>query len=245
MKSKHKHELKTNELAEALRHAVDWGRPHARVLGYGAAAVLVLVIVLVVLPAIRGSMAARNPAAEAFEEARSSGQVQPLRDFLLDHPKAGQVPAARLLLAERLLGDVVRGAPASAGEDPRTRAAKLLAEAKDLYMQVAQATPALEPLARAGLALVTVQEGDLDKGRAALQAVITQWPQSLGADKARVNIEALAGYTPVAFSNEPLEEPKPPEAPSGESKAPEAGPAESPKPAPAPGGQPPAPAPKG
>ncbi|MBM4019521.1 MAG: hypothetical protein FJ288_14585 [Planctomycetes bacterium] len=217
MKSKHRHELRTNELADAIGRAIEWGRPHGRVIGYAAAGVLVLVVVLVVLPAIRGSAAARNPSAEAFQEARLSGQVQPLRNFLVDFPKAEQAPAAGLLLAGRLVDEVVRGLSAAGGEDSQTKAAKLLAEAKDLYTQAAL-SPALEPLAQTGLALVTVQEGDLDKGRAALQEVITKWPQSLGAEKARASLEALAGYKPVVFSSEPLEEPKPPEAKPAEAK---------------------------
>jgi predicted Zn-dependent protease len=105
------------------------------------------------------------------------------------------------------------------GEDSKAKAVSLIAEAKELYGQVAQSSPALEPLARVGLALATIQEGDLDKGRAALEEVTKKWPQSIGAEKARVNIEALAGYKPAQFSNEALDEPKP-EANPEEGKAP-------------------------
>jgi hypothetical protein len=214
MKSKHKHELQTNELAAALGRAIEWAKPNSRMISYGAAAVLALLIVLVIWPAIRGNAAARNPAAEAFAEALASGQVQPVRDFLTDYPKAEQLPTARLILADRLLADVVRGAAASAGEDPKAKAAKLLVEARDLYAQVAQSTSDHAPLARAGLALVTIQEGDLDKGLAALKEVVEKDPQSLGAQKAKANLEALAGYKPIEFSDEPIEEPKPPAEPA-------------------------------
>ena len=244
MKSKHKHELQTNELADALGRMIEWGKPHARLFGYGAAAVLALIIVLVVLPAIKGAAGGHDPAGEAFAQALISGQVQDVRNFLTDYPKAEQVPVARLLLADRLVEDVVRGTLMAPGEDPQAKAAKLLAEAKDLYTQVAQASPEREPLARAGLALIVIQEGDVDKGLLALKEVAEKWPQSLGAQKARANIEALANYKPIEFSNEPLEEPKPPEAKPAETPAPEAKspaatppeakPAETPKPAPAP-----------
>ena len=243
MKSKHKHELQTNELADALGRLIEWSKPHSRMISYGAAAVLALVIVLVVWPAIRGNAPARNPAAEAFTEALESGQVQAVRDFLSDYPKAEQVTAARLLLADRLLAEVVRGLRGAPGEDSKARAAKFLAEAKDLYTQVAQQAPDCEPMARAGLALVTIQEGDLDKGLAALKEVTEKWPGSLGAQKAKANLEALAGYKPIEFSNEPLEEPKPPEEKPAETKAPEPKAPEAPKPAEAKPAEAPKPAP--
>ena len=234
MKSKHKHELQTNELAAYIARIIEWGRPHARLLSYGGAGVLVLIIALVVLPAIKGGAAGRNPAVEAFSEALASGQVQPVRDFLAGYPTSDQAPAAKLILADHLLAEAVRGAQAAPGEDAKANAAKLLAEAKDLYTQIAQSPSAHESLARTGLAMVMIQEGDLDKGLAALKEVTEKWPQELGAQKAKANLEALAGYKPVEFSNEPLEEPKPPaEAKPPEVKPAEAAPAEAPKPAPA------------
>jgi hypothetical protein len=233
MKSKHKHELQTNELAAHLARIIEWGRPHARLLSYGAAGVLVLIIALIVLPAIKGGAAGHNPAVEAFSEALASGQVQPVRDFLVDHPTGEQAAVAKLILAERLLAEAVHGAQATPGEDAKAKAAKLLAEAKDLYTQIAQSSPARESLARTGLALVMIQEGDLDKGLAALKEIADKWAGSLGAQKAKANIEALAGYKPVEFSDEPLEEPKPPEAKPAETPAPGAKPAETPQPVPA------------
>jgi outer membrane biosynthesis protein TonB len=85
-------------------------------------------------------------------------------------------------------------------------------------------------MARAGLALVAIQEGDLDKGLAALKEVTEKWPGSLGAVKAKATLESLAGYKPIEFSNEPLEEPKPPEEKPAETKPPEAKVPETPKP---------------
>jgi hypothetical protein len=207
MKSTRKHELQTNELADAIGNIIEKARPHAQAIGYGVLAVVVLVLILVILPGIRGRSSGQNAAVETFALAQASGQVQPLRDFIKDYPDSGQAPAARLLLAERNLAEVVRGGQGPKGEDAKAKAAGLLAEAKELYTQVAEKSPTLEPLARAGLAIIAIQEGDLDKGRAQLQEVVTKWPQSLGADKAKVNLEALAAYKPVPFSNEPIEEP--------------------------------------
>jgi hypothetical protein len=60
--------------------------------------------------------------------------------------------------------------------------------------------------------MVTIQEGDVEKGRAALQTVLERWPNTIGAEKAKANIAALASYKPVEFSSEPVEEEKPPAA---------------------------------
>ena len=153
MKSTRKHELQTNELADAIWHLIERARPHAQVIGYGVLGVLVLILVMVVLPTFRSSAAGRNPAADAFAEAQTSGQIQPLRDFLKDYPEAPQAPAARLLLADRDLAEVVRGIQAGPGEDTKAKAASLLTEAKDFYTQLAaSSSPVMEPLARAGLA---------------------------------------------------------------------------------------------
>jgi predicted negative regulator of RcsB-dependent stress response len=223
MKSTRKHELQTNELADALWHYYEQIKPHGQLIGYVALGVIVLVLILVVLPTFRSSQG--SAAEAAFVEAMGSHQPDPLRNFLKQYPTAEQAATAKLLLADRLLSEAVRATP-SPGEDLKAKAAKLIDEAKELYGQVAQSSKAFEPLARTGLAMVTIQEGNLDAGRKALEEVVAKWPQSIGAEKAKANLEALAGYKPEPFSNEPLEEPKPSAAP-GETKAPEASKAET------------------
>lgn len=238
MKSKHRHELETNELADTLNRWYEWAKPHANTISYGVLAVVALVLIVVILPSIRGNPDAA--VADAFAAAQTEGKAQPLRDFLKDHPQARQVPAARLLLAHRLLGEVVRGVETVAGEDPKFKTATLLAEASDLYTQVAQSSSAFEPLARVGLALLAIQQGDLDQGRAALQEITQKYPNTPAAEKARAHMEALAGYRPMVFSDEPLEEPKKEETPAGGNPAGTPAPAEAPQAAPAPAESPPA-----
>ncbi len=200
MKSSHKHELQTNELADALGRAIIWAKPHGGTIAMVAAGVIVVVFVLVVLPVLRGG--AGHGASAEFAVARNAGDAQTLRDFLDDYPNAPQAPTARLLLADRLLREAVSKTKPDGD---------LLVEARKRYAEVDASSELLRPLAKVGLALVTVQEGDLDKGRAGLQEVVSTWPQSVGAEKARSHIEALAGYKPLVFSNEPLEEPKTPD----------------------------------
>jgi len=219
MKSARKHELQTNELADALGRAITWAKPHAQTIALVAAAVIVVAFVLVILPALRGS--AGEVASAAFALAQNSGQTQPLRNFIEDYPEAPQTPTARLLLADRLLQETV--STSNPTGDP-------LAEARKRYAEVAESSELLRPLARVGLALVTVQEGDLKKGREGLQEVVSKWPQSIGAEKARSHIEALAGYKPLVFSNEPLEEPKEPGAGETEKAKPDEGEGAEPEP---------------
>lgn len=215
MKSTRKHELQTNELADALGHFIEKAKPHAPTIGLAALAVIVLVVALVILPAIRGSTADR--AAAAFSLAQGVGDAQAVRKFVEAYPDSPQAPTARLLLAERLVAEAVSGTGEAKGTDAKP--AELLKEAKEMYGQVATSSEALKPLAEVGLALLTVHEGDIAKGRAALQEVITKWPNSTAAEKARAHVEALAGYVPTPFSDEPLEEPKPPAEGEGATKA--------------------------
>jgi hypothetical protein len=267
MKSTRKHELQTNEWADALGRFIEVAQPHARTIGYIVGAVVVGVLVVTILLSRPG--AAVGLSAEVFFSAQQRGDTQALRDFLKDYPQAAEVPAAKVLLADRIVSDVVRGTGDAAGPEGRAKAPGLLAEAKELNEQAGKASTVLEPLAQVGLALITVQQGDVAKGVEVLNEVVKKWPQSIAADKARAHVEELAAYKPLKFSDEPLEEEKnlepkaggTPEgggkespAPKAEAKPPEAKPAETPKapaakPADAPkapaGEKAPAPAPKG
>ena len=229
MKSSRKHDLQSNELAAALTGVVEKARPHSRLLGYAAVGVAVLFFFLVVLPLLRGR-GSSNPSADAFVMAQGAGGTQALSGFLKEYGSSAQAPAARLLLAERLLTEAVRG-------DVKSNPVALVAEDKDMYTKFAQgSSPEIQPLAKVGLAMVALQDGDMEKGRAGLKEVVEQYPSTLAAAKAGVNLARLAGYKPIEFSNDP------PDAPKAESKtgaAPEAKSAEAPK---APPVAPPAPA---
>jgi hypothetical protein len=208
MKSQRRHDLQTNELADAIGRLVERIRPHAQTVAIAAAAVVVVIVVLVSLPIMQSRAAAE--AAFAFNAAVRSGGPEALRTFLETHPEVEQAATARLLLADRLLAEVATG---EVGDDD---ASSTLEEAEALYAQVAKASKDLEPMAKAGQALVTLQRGDLDAGRKALEDVAEAYPQSVAAAKAKLHLDALAGYEPVAFSEEPLQTPPPPEeAPEG------------------------------
>jgi hypothetical protein len=229
MKSQRRHDLQTNELADAIGRLVERIRPHGQTVAVIAAAAVVVIVVLVSLPIMRSR--AEAEAAFAFNAAVRSGGPDALRTFLETHPDVEQAATARLLLADRLLADV------AAGEIGADDASSTLEEAEALYAQVAKASKDLEPMARAGQALVTLQRGDLDAGRKALEDVAEAYPQSVAAAKAKLHLDALAGYEPVAFSDEPLQTPPPPEeAPEGAGESGDA-PDEAPAPPPEPPGE--------
>jgi len=199
MKSTRRHELQTNELADILGRSILSIKPWMRPIAYAALLAGGLLFVLVVLPAIRGGQSPADRAALAYSAAQNTGQMQPLRDFL---------KAARLLLAERLRAEAMTGADGAAANSAGDQAAPLLGEARDLYRQVAQSADEFEPWARTGLALLVIQEGDLEKGKTALLEIVAKWPQSIAAAQARAHLESLADYQPVAFSDEPVKTPQ-------------------------------------
>lgn len=215
MKSQRRHELQTNELADSIGHLIERAKAHARPLAYGGVFVVAVIVLLVVYPMVKRGE--QGGVAAQFAGALYSGDVNMMRDFVMDFPDAKQAPLARLTLADRLLGQAVRGVDVGeGGEDAKAKAARYLAEAKELYNGVAKAFPEHEGLARVGLALVTIQEGDIAQGTAVLDGIGKTWPNSAAAAKAKVHLQALAGYKPVEFSNAPLEEEKPPEVKEGE-----------------------------
>ena len=232
MKSKRKHELQTNELADWIGRVILRLKPHGRILGWGALVVLLAVFVFFVLPKIGGGYGAEAVSAAVFTRAQRSFETEPLREFLRTYSDSLQAPTARLMLADRVVRESAGGVAAGEGADRQAKREKQLAEARDLYAKVAESDGVGRPMARVGLALVLLEEGRLDEGRAALEEVRKEWPQSVAAAKAKAHLEALAGYEPIAFSDEPLEKPEKPKEPDeggeaaepGEPKAPETGP---------------------
>jgi len=206
MKSKRRHELKTNELADWIGRQIARVKPHGRLLGYVAAALAAFLFLFVVLPAIRGEHSEETGALVSFNLARASMGTEPLHEFLSVYPEAVPAPTARLMLADRLLYEVASGIAPAEDEEQEARRARLLAEVRGLYARVAEAGGIQEPMARTGLALVAIQEGDLDDGRAALEEVCEKWPRSVAVVRAKAHLEAIAGYEPVAFPQEPIEE---------------------------------------
>jgi hypothetical protein len=223
MKSTRRHELQTNVLADTLGRLIVRLKPHARPIVYGGALAVLLVFVLLVLPAMRGTTTPEAGASAAFLRSLAPSGGDQLRAFLADYPEAVQAPAARIALGCRLYRRAVRGADVTGDPIPTSRAAQDLADAKEQFSLALAEDPALEPMARLMLALITVHEGDLEAGVKRLREVVERWPQSEAAAGARLHAARLEGYRPVAFSDEPLEPPKK----EGEDRRPAAPPIET------------------
>ena len=226
MKSERRHELQTNELADWIGRNIQRFRPHARLLGWGAAVALLAVFVFVVLPRIHGGPGPKDLEVMAFNRAMALPTPEPLREFVRTYPDSPRTATARLALGDRLVADVATGVANEGAADAQAKRDRMIAEAREQYTLVAEAKGEQEGLACAGLAMVLLEEGRLDDGREALEAVRREWPNSLAAAKAKAHLEALAGYEPIAFSDEPIAE----TSAAGEGKKPPAvEPADSPK----------------
>jgi hypothetical protein len=218
MKSKRRHELETNALADALGRFIIKVKPYRRILGYAAILAAALVLVFVVWPAMTDEPSADEMADIAFNSARVGGGIEGLREFISAYPQTKQTPTARLMLAERLLQRVVTGIDFSdpEAEDEPMDDVAMLAEAERHFSHVAENSEVHRPMAEVGLGMVALQEGRLDEGLARLKSVRTEWPQSLAAAKAKMHIEALAGYEPIEFREGLPEEVAPEEEPAGD-----------------------------
>ena len=223
MRSTRRHELQTNELADVIGQMIAQAKPHARLIGYSAAVAILLVVVFLVVPALRGTAGVSDVAAASFATAMASATDGPLKDFLRDFPDAKQVPAVMIELADRLFMESVRRTDNADKAITEAEADAKLAEAKTLYTQAVATSKTDEPLARAKLGLVAVEEGDINKGKAALEEVAKKWPDSEAAVLARLHLDRLKNYQPIEFSDEPLESEKKGEEQGGTSgKAPPA-----------------------
>jgi hypothetical protein len=196
MKSTRKHDLQTNVLADFLGRAFQDAKPHANAIGYAALglAIVVLAVILIVVPLWSGSDKDTGSSG-ALAKAMAAGTSDAMRAFLTSNSGSPQASAARLALGDRLLAEAVR---TSSAETAKTN----LDDARKEFEAVVNSSPVLAPMAKVGLALVTVQEGDLTAGVASLEEIVKQHPTSLAAIKAQETIERLKGYKQVAFSNE-------------------------------------------
>ncbi len=233
MKSSHRHDLETNELADALGRLITRLKPHANaVLTVAAVVALGLAVLLALVN--WGVLGGPSQAALAFTEARLSPGVTGVRGFVADHGGSKRGRVAKLILADRLLMAAVARADADGNPVSESQATAYLAEAATLAQEVSAASEDLRPLAEVKAALVMIQQGDLAGGKAKLEAVGSTYPTSAAATAATAHLEDLAGYEPVAFSDEPLdfggeaEVPSPEVAPAPETEAGEGEPSSEP-----------------
>ncbi|MCL4207101.1 MAG: hypothetical protein KJ000_31860 [Pirellulaceae bacterium] len=179
MKSQHRHELQTNELADTLGVYMQRIQPYARQIGLGILAVLVLVVV--------GIYANNQRLARA-----GAGWSDYFQAFAQRDPKAlGEVarlhsgnPAA--LWAEQAAGDILLATGAGQMFSDRDEAETSLRSAEKHYKAVEQAAarqPMLLNRARYGLAQTYETLAEIEKARGYYEKVFqAEGNSSLGRD---------------------------------------------------------------
>ncbi len=181
MKSDHRHELKTNELADWLMHFPEWAEQNRSTL-LAAGAVVIVILGIYVVRLFRGESAATRDQARLTaavnELANAKGQAAREPDkFLGFGPVATKLKdfadrvGDRRMAAFALIkhGDALRAevhyGPAQTTPD---EAAKQIDRAKQSYteaLQKAEGTPNLAAAAQFGLALCEEESGNLDKAK--------------------------------------------------------------------------------
>ena len=174
MKSQHRHELQTNELADRLGKNLGRIRPYVRQI---AVAVVTLALVAGTLMMVwRYQTARRERAWTDYFQAYALRDAQALQEVALLHD--GQVAA---IWARQAAGDVQLATGAGDLFVDRRRAETNLREAEDNFLAVANAAtqhPLLQLRARYGLAQVYECLGDLERAREYYSRVAEAEPQS-------------------------------------------------------------------
>ncbi len=218
-----RHQLKQNELAEALGRLRDWDNPTTRYTLLGLIAIVLLVA------GWKGWSYSRQHAQEqataqlgefeavigAGDEAQIAAIIPDLREFIDTVSDPGLKTVARLWLA-RVRAD-------QAVKDPNDREAALQ-DARDAYAAIVDSKntpPVLEAAAQFGLATVSESLGDVDRARE-LYKDLTDNRRFAGSpyvDLASSRLEnidelrqeiALAEGTPPAGTEPPMQLPKDP-----------------------------------
>ncbi len=174
MKSQHRHELQTNELADRLGKNLGRIRPYVRQIG--VAAVTLALVAGTLLMVWRYQTARRERAWTDYFQAYALRDAQALQEVALLHD--GQVAA---IWARQAAGDVQLATGAGDLFVDRRRAETNLREAEDNFLAVANAAtqhPLLQIRARYGLAQVYECLGDLERAGEYYLRVAETEPQS-------------------------------------------------------------------
>lgn len=191
MRADHRHELKTNELADWLMHFPEWLRENRNSL-IGTAAVVVIVVAVYFWIFYHRSIASarsqvrltnlvtqlpRQKADIAQAMAQKSDQSYLLIDLAKDLQDFAQSASSREMSALALIerADTLRSElHYRSGEVSQEELAKQLAQAQASYEQAfqkAQDVPALAATAQLGLGLCEEELGNIDKAKEIYRAV--------------------------------------------------------------------------
>lgn len=190
MKADHRHELKTNELADWLAHFPEWAQENRTTL-IGAGVVVVLLIAVYFVRFYRADVGVRHHVqltnlvtqvpAQKRQIARAATQgadqslvllpiAQDLENFAGTTGDNRMAAMALIKRAEALRAELHYRQTEPAGEE----VAKQIGQAKESYQQAldrASSVPALAAIAKFGLGLCAEELGDFDQAKEMYRAV--------------------------------------------------------------------------
>lgn len=207
MKTKRRHELQTNTLADEIGVYLQKIRPYQKQILYGAITIIVLAIAVLY---ISGQQQARAGASwEDYFTAMVEQRPEALDEVAQLHSGS---PAA--LWARQAAGDMKLMTGANLLYQDRKTAVKNLRDAEQDFSAVEQAAaayPMLLQRARYGLAQTHESLCEIDKARDYLEKVASAEPDSALGQLARRRLDQLAGRdTERWFAWFEKQEPKPP-----------------------------------
>lgn len=219
MKSEHRHELKTNELADWMAHLPEWSKKNAKPLIGGTALVAVIVVAVLwsqynntVLAQAHRSQFTNDLANLEFminQVAQSSSQGDDmsinlgessinLAKLAQDATTDGMAALAYLKQAEMLREQIhfEQGQPSNATIAERIETAK---EAYNNALTRAKANSTLMSLAQYGLGLCAEELGQFDEAERLYQTLITDetYAGTLGRTSAVNRIKSMSGFDGV------------------------------------------------
>jgi len=226
MKSDHRHELKTNELADWLAHFPEWMKQNRTSL-LAVAAVIVLAIIVYFWSYYRSNVvsvrrqarltnlvtsisqqvnAAMRASAQGTDQSYALMPIaQDLQDFAGDTSNDNMAALALLKRGEALRVEL----HLRLTDITRDELAKQIAQARDSYQQALDRKPSNPGLAAAahfGLGLCEEELGDFDKA-AAVYREVAQKPEyagTMGQAAAQYRLKVMDDFkTPVVFKPAP------------------------------------------
>jgi tetratricopeptide (TPR) repeat protein len=229
MKSDHRHELKTNELADWLMHFPEWAEQNRTTL-IAAGAIIVVVIGVYFVRLYRGDSAAvrnqvrlttlvsqltadKSKAAQAPDAFIGFGTTATeLKDFA-DHVGSSQMAAFALIKRGEALRSELHFGAAQITPDEVAKQVDLARESYTQALQLASSSPSLAATAKFGLGLCEEELGNFDKAKDVYREIAKDpnYEGTSARSAAANRVKAVDEYkTAVVFQPAPL--PKPPTA---------------------------------
>ncbi|MCA9200511.1 MAG: hypothetical protein KDA87_23390, partial [Planctomycetales bacterium] len=188
MKTEHRHELQTNELADKLGGVIQQVKPYANLI-VGVAVILAGIVVVTQLWASRNKEKQERAWSSYFMAQESPGGAESLKEVASSFAGTPASEWALQAAADRHL----REGYSQLFED-RGAAAEELKAAKETYEQLLNTTsrPTLKMRAQYGLAQTEESLGSLDNALNQYKSIADAWPDSVVGKAAQEQVNRLS-----------------------------------------------------